>query len=254
MLNNQTMEMLYRLKLAGMKQAYAGQLEQPATAELSFDERFALLVAAEETERDVRRQTRLLKDARLRHGAASVEDIDYRASRGLERSRMAALVALDWVKQRQNLHLTGATGTGKSWLACALGNRACRVGLSARYERMPGLLEMLRLSRGDGSWGKRLLALAKADLLILDDFGLKPLTTAEKHDLLEIVEERHGRGSIIVTSQLPVKAWHEYLGEPTIADALLDRLLSNAHRLELRGESLRKATAGVDGGKKEEEK
>ncbi len=178
--------------------------------------------------------------AKLRQPAASVEDIDYRHPRGLERGRMASLVTCDFVRARQNLHITGPTGTGKSWLACAFGQQACRQGLLVRYERVPRLLESLHLARGDGSLGKKLQQLAKTELLILDDFGLKPLAQSEKHDLLEIIEDRHGLRSTLLTSQLPIKAWHEYLGDPTVADALLDRLLNNAHRLELRGESLRK--------------
>lgn len=246
MLNNQTIEVLRRLKLFGMAQGYEQQMEQPAAHDLSFDERLALLISMEETMRDQKRQTRLLQMARLRQSSASVEDIDYRHPRGLERSRMASLVTCDFIRGRQNLHITGPTGTGKSWLACALGQAACRQGLSARYERVPRLLETLRLSKGDGSYAKKLQALAKIELLILDDFGLKPLTQAEKHDLLELIEDRHGLRSTIVTSQLPIKTWHEYLGEPTVADALLDRLLNNAHRLELRGESLRKNGKALD--------
>lgn len=245
MLNNQTIEALRRLKLLGMVQGYEQQMEQPAAFELSFDERLALLVSMEETLRDQKRQTRLLQMARLRQ-AACIEDLDYRHPRGLERSRMAGLVTCDFIRQRQNLLLVGPTGTGKSWIACALGQAACRQGLSARYERVPRLLETLRLAKGDGSFGKKLQALAKIELLILDDFGLKALTQPEKHDLLEIIEDRHGLRSTIVTSQLPIKTWHEYLGEPTVADALLDRLLNNAHRLELHGESLRKNKKGLD--------
>ena len=246
MLKNPTWEQLQNLKLSGMAAAYARQMEQPVTHELPFDERFALLVAAEATARENRKQTRLLSLARLRQAQACIEDIDYRHPRGLERSRMAALVTCDFIRARHNLHLTGPTGTGKSWLACALGQQACRQGLSVRYERVPRLLENLRLARGDGSLGKKLQYLAKIELLILDDFGLKPLTATEKHDLLELIEDRHGLRSTLVTSQLPIKAWHEYLGEPTVADALLDRLLHNAHRVELRGASMRKQNRELD--------
>lgn len=246
MLKNQTLEALRRLKLFGLARAYEQQMEQPAASELSFDERLAMLVSMEETTRDERRQARLLKQARLRQSSACVEDIDYRHPRGIERNRMAQLITCDFIRGRQNLLLVGPTGTGKSWLACAFGQAACRQGLSARYERVPRLLETLRLSKGDGSFGKKLQALAKIELLILDDFGLKPLTQAEKHDLLEIIEDRHALRSTIVTSQLPIKTWHEYLGEPTVADALLDRLLNNAHRLELSGESLRKNGEPLD--------
>ena len=246
MLRNQTIETLNRLKLFGMAQGYEQQLEQPATGDLSFDERLAMLALREETMRDERRQIRLLRLAKLRQSSACVEDIDYRHPRGLDRSRMASLITCDFIRGRQNLHITGPTGTGKSWLACALGQAACRQGLSVRYERVSRLMETLRLSKGDGSFGKKLLALAKTELLILDDFGLKPLTQAEKHDLLEVIEDRHGLRSTIVTSQLPVSAWHDYIGEPTVADAVLDRLLNNGHRLELRGESLRRNAKPLD--------
>lgn len=246
MLRNQTVEALHRLKLSGMAASYRQQLEQPATHDLSFDERLALLVSAEETERETRRQTRLLRLAKLRQPSACIEDIDYRHPRGLERSRMAQLVTCDFIRQRQNLHITGPTGTGKSWLACALGHEACRQGLSVRYERVPRLLESLRLARGDGSLPKKLQAIAKIELLILDDFGLKPLTQMEKHDLLEVIEDRHGLRSTVMTSQLPIGHWHDYLGEPTVADAVMDRLLNNSHRLELRGESLRRNGNGLD--------
>ena len=246
MLKNQTVALLAELKLNGMAQAYIHQLEQPVAQELSFDERLAMLIGAEITTRENRRQQRLLKLARLRQPTACVEDIDYRHPRGLERSRMVGLITCDFIRQKHNLHITGPTGTGKSWIACALGQAACRQGLSVRYERVPRLMETLRLSKGDGSFGKKLQALAKIELLILDDFGLKPLVQTEKHDLLEVIEDRHGLHSTIVTSQLPIKTWHDYLGEPTVADAVLDRLLNNAHRLELRGESLRKNGKGLD--------
>lgn len=246
MLKNQTVAALSELKLMGMSEAYQQQLEQPPNQELSFDERLGLLVSAEMTVRENRRQQRLLRMARLRQANACVEDLDYRHPRGLERSQMAMLITCDFIRRKQNLHLTGPTGTGKSWIACALGHAACRQGLSVRYERVPRLLETLRLAKGDGSFGKKLQMLAKNELLILDDFGLKPLTQAEKHDLLEVIEDRHGLRSTIVTSQLPIKVWHEYLGEPTVADAVLDRLLNNSHRLELRGESLRKNNKELD--------
>ena len=246
MLKNQTVALLAELKLNGMAQAYIHQLEQPVAQELSFDERLAMLIGAEITTRENRRQQRLLKLARLRQPTACVEDLDYRHPRGLERSRMAGLITCDFIRLNPNLDITGPTGTGKSWIACALGQAACRQGLSVRYERVPRLMETLRLSRGDGSFGKKLQALAKIELLILDDFGLKPLVQTEKHDLLEVIEDRHGLHSTIVTSQLPIKTWHDYLGEPTVADAVLDRLLNNAHRLELRGESLRKNGKGLD--------
>ncbi len=191
MLINQTLEHLRNLKLTAMAQALEEQMEQPATFDLSFEERLSLLVMREITDRENRRLQRLLKTARLKQSAC-VEDIDYRHPRGLDKSLMATLAGGDWIRRGANVHLVGQTGTGKSWLACALGQTACRQGLPVRYERVPRLLENLRLSRGDGSYGKKLQQIAKTDLLILDDFGLKPLSSAEKHDLLEIIEDRHG--------------------------------------------------------------
>lgn len=244
MLNQHTLDKLRTLKLTGMADAFAEQLTQPLTHDFSFEERFSLLVDREATYRENRRLTRLLQLARLKQSAC-VEDIDYKHRRGLDRAQMAQLVTCDWIRARHNLHITAPTGCGKSWLACALGNQACRYGLSTRYERVSRLLEDLRIARGDGSYGKRLAWLAKFDLLILDDFGLKPLAAQERHDLLEVVEDRHGSRSTLVTSQLPIASWHEYINEPTVADALLDRLLNHAHRLELKGESLRTRTADL---------
>jgi len=153
------------------------------------------------------------------------------------------LITCDWMRSHQNLHITGPTGTGKSWLACSFGHQACRQGLSVRYERTSRLLESLRIARGDGSYQRKLSLLARTDLLILDDFGLKPLQQQERHDLLELIEDRHGLRSTLITSQLPISAWHDYLSDPTVADALLDRLTSGAHRIELKGESMRKKGA-----------
>jgi len=238
MLTNHTLDQLRVLKLTGMADAYAYQLEQPSMHELAFNERFAVLVDRETTHRENRRLTRLLQLAHLKQSAC-VEDIDYKHRRGLDRSQMSALATCDWIRAHHNLHITAPTGTGKSWIGCALGNQACRQGLSVRYERASRLLDSLRIARGDGSYGKRLIQLAKTDLLILDDFGLKPLAQPERHDLLEVIEDRHGTRSTLITSQLPVSSWHEYLNDPTVADALLDRLLSQSHRLELKGESMR---------------
>jgi len=239
MQTNHTLETLHRLKLSGMAQAFLQQLEQPDAQALSFEERFSMLVDREATSRENRRMIRLLQLARLKHDAC-VEDINYRQQRGLDRSLMANLITCDWISKHHNLHLTGPTGTGKSWLACALGHQACRHGLTVRYERVGLLLDSLRIARGDGSFGKRLLQLSRIDLLILDDFALKPLTQSERHDLLEVIEDRHGARSTLMTSQLPTSRWHEYVNEPTVADALLDRLLQNAHKIDLKGESMRK--------------
>jgi DNA replication protein DnaC len=239
MLLNQTLDQLRHLRLSGMAAAFAEQLEQPDLQALSFEERFALLLDREVTQRENRRLNRLLQLARFRQPAC-VEDIDYKHRRGLERTLMASLISGDWIRARHNLHLTGPTGTGKSWLACALGHQACRQGLSVRYERVARLLDSLRIARGDGSLVRRLTQIAKTDLLILDDFALKPMAQSERHDLLEIIEDRHACRSTLVTSQLPIARWHAYLAEPTVADALLDRLLHNAFKIELKGESLRK--------------
>jgi len=244
MLIQPTIETLRSLKLTGMAEAYARQLEQPEVQRLAFDERLALLVDRERTYRESRRQRRLLQLARLRQTACA-EDIEYHPQRGLDRSLLASLMTCDWIRAHHNLHITGPTGTGKSWLACAFGHQACRQGLSVRYERTPRLLDSLRIARGDGSYSRKLALLARTDLLILDDFGLKPLPQQERHDLLELIEDRHGLRSTLITSQLPISAWHEYLNDPTVADALLDRLTSGAHRLELKGESLRKRAANL---------
>lgn len=239
MLTQQTLQHLRALKLTGMAEAFAQQLEQAASEQLSFEERLALLVDRERTHRDNRRLQRLLTLARFKQQAC-VEEINYQANRGLIRSQIVSLINCDWIRTHQNLHITGPTGTGKSWLACAFGQAACRQGLSVRYERTGRLMDELRIARGDGSYSKTLRQLARFDLLILDDFGIKPLSQSERHDLLEIIEDRHELHSTILTSQLPIGSWHSYLNEPTVADALLDRLLTNAHRLELKGESLRK--------------
>ena len=239
MLMQQTREHLHTLRLTGMLQALEEQLAQPAMAELSFEERLAMLVDREILHRDNRRLERLLKAARLRVGAC-VEDIDYRHPRGLEKPRMASLITLDWVRQSLNLCLTGPTGCGKTWLACAFGNEACRRGFSVRYLRLPRLFEMLRIAHGDGSYTRLMNQWLKTDLLILDDWGIQKISAAQRNDLMEVIEDRHGRRSTLIASQLPTEHWHEYIGEATIADAILDRLLHGAHRLNLTGESLRK--------------
>jgi len=242
MLNQQTTEQLRALKLTGMLEAWEQQREQPETHDLSFDQRLALLVEREVLHRQNRRLARLLKAARLRVNAC-VEDIDYRHPRGLEKARMAALASCDWIRQSLNLCLTGPTGCGKTWLACALGNQACRQGLSVRYLRLPTLFEQLRIAHGDGSYPRLMNQLLKMDLLILDDWGIQKITAAQRQDLMEVIEDRHGRRSTLIASQLPTEHWHDYIGEATLADAILDRLLHGAHRLNLRGESMRKLAA-----------
>jgi len=219
----------------------AHQLQQPDLQALAFEERLALLVDRELLARENRRLTRLLQTAKLKV-AACIEDIDYRHPRGLNRAQLTPLLTGEWLRSHQNLCLTGATGTGKTWLACALGQLACRLGFSARYLRLPRLFEMLRIAHGDGSYLRLLQLWANTDLLILDDWGLDSLTAPDRKDLLEFMDDRHGLRSTLITSQLPVEHWHAYLGEPTVADAILDRLLHNAHKLPLKGDSMRKST------------
>ncbi len=245
MLIEQTKEKLYALKLTGMLDAFDQQRSQPDTHDLSFEERLGLLVDREMICRENKRLERLLRGAKLRVNAC-IEDIDYRHPRGLDRSRMASLASCDWIQQQLNLCLTGATGTGKTWLACAFGNQACRQGYSVRYFRLPRLFEMLRIAQGDGSYPRLMNQLAKIDCLILDDWGLQKLNASQRNDLMEIIEDRYKLRSTLIASQLPIDHWHDYVGEATIADAILDRLLHNAQRLLLEGESMRKTTNNID--------
>jgi DNA replication protein DnaC len=244
MLNEQTFEKLYSLKLSGMAEALKAQLQQPDTTELSFEERLAMLVDAEHLYRENKRMKRLLQNAKLKL-SASLEDIDYRTSRGLDKSVIRSIGTCGWVRKHQNVIIVGPTGTGKTYLSCALAQRACREGLSAYYLRTPTLYRNLAMAKADGSYARVLARLGRMSLLVLDDLGLAALTDHERRDLLEVIEDRHGTGSTIITSQLPVEHWHEVIGDPTIADALLDRLVHNAHRITLRGESMRKTKASL---------
>ena len=248
MLNHPTLEKLAALKLSGMLKALEEQMQMSEAAALSFEERLGLLVDREWTERENRRLAGRLLKARLRQ-AAALEDVDWRTPRGLDKSVVLALGSCQWISQHQNCLITGPTGVGKSWLACALGHKACREGYSVLYLRLTRLWRELAVSRGDGRYLKLLAGLARMDLIILDDLGTEALGEAERHDLLEILEDRYERRSTLVTSQLPVGHWHETIGDPTLADAILDRLVHNAHKLVLKGESMRKKLKGPAGEK-----
>ncbi len=239
MLNHPTVSKLHTLRLTGMSTALQEQSTQPDIDRLGFDERFGLLVDREMTERDSRRLKLRLSQARLRQSAC-MEDVDYRAVRGLDRTLMATLATGQWLRQHLNILICGATGMGKSWLACALANQACRLGFTARYQRLDRLLMDLSAGRGDGRYLRLLAQLAKTDVLCIDDFGLNAWTDVARRDLLEILDDRHGTRSTIVTSQLSVDRWHDAIVDPTLADAILDRLVHNSYRINLQGESLRK--------------
>jgi DNA replication protein DnaC len=245
---NPTLETLKGLKLHGMLEALEEQQQTPNIQALSFEERVALLVDRERIYRDNQRRTRLLRGARLKVAEASLEDINYKAARGLDKRQITSLATGEWIRRAQNLLITGATGSGKTWIACALAQQTCRQGDSVLYYRVPRLIEELRISHGDGSYIKFLKALSKASLIVLDDWGLTALSAQDRADLLEILDDRVNTGSTLIASQLPVDTWHAYLGEPTLADAILDRLVHHSHRIELKvpGESMRKTRALAD--------
>ena len=244
MLNEHTLDQLRGLRLDGMVRAIEEQATSTAAAELSFDERLTMLVQREVDWRDDKRVTRLLKAARLKVSAACVEDINWRASRSLDRALVATLAGGDWLRHARNLLITGATGCGKTWLACALAHQAARSGFSVLYVRAARLFDELQVAHGDGSFARRLTQLAKLDLLVIDDFAISPIGPAERSDLLELLDDRVGTHSTIITSQLPVKAWHTYHNDPTLADAILDRIVHSSHRIDLKGRSLRDDETG----------
>ncbi len=246
MLKHPTLDKLHALKLTGMAAALADQSATPDITDLSFEERLGLLVDREMTERDNRRMSSRLRRAKLRH-AAILEDIDYRNSRGLNKGLVQSLASCQWVKEHLNVLITGPTGVGKTWLACALAHKACREGYTAQYVRLTRLLGELTIAKGDGQYSKLLTSLAKVDVLILDDWGLMKLSAENRRDLLEVLEDRHGRRSTIATSQLPIEEWHGVIGDATLADAILDRLVHNAYKINLRGESMRKQQAKLTG-------
>lgn len=242
MLDHPTHRRLRALKLDGMADAFAELSQQADAAGLSHAEWIGLLVDREAAHRSTRRYQTRMRAAKLRHVGASIEDVDYRTPRQLDRDLFRQLAQGDWIEKGQNLIITGPCGVGKTWLACALGQKACRDGRAVLYRRLPRLFAELELAHGDGSFPRLFRQLVRADLLILDDWGPDRMTAPQRRDLMEIVEDRYGRGSILLTSQLPVDAWHDVIGEPTFADAILDRLVHNAHRLPLDGPSMRKTS------------
>lgn len=244
MLTHPTLEKLQALRLTGMARAFEDQQQLPEVDSLSFEERLGLLVDREMTDRENRRLKTRLKQARLRQQAA-LEDIDFRRPRGLDKSLMAQLASCHWLAQHHNILITGPTGCGKTFLACALAHKACREGYTVRYLRLPRFFQDLQIAKGDGRYSKLLTALAKIDLVVLDDWGLAPLADEQRRDLLELLEDRHGLRSTLVAAQLPVDKWHAQIGDPTLADAILDRLIHNAYKIPLKGDSMRKIKSSL---------
>ena len=243
----QTIIQLRQLKLSGMANALINQNEQPGTYEgLSFDERLQLLTDSEQMDRSQRKQQRLLKAAKLKIDA-NPKDIDYQHPRGLKQSMIANLLQSDWINKYQNLLVTGPCGSGKTYIACALAHAACMKGYRVKYYRLSRLLLELTQTKADGSYNKALQTLSKLELLILDDWGLEPLKAAQRNDLMEIMDDRHSSSSTVIISQLPTDQWYQSIGDNTLADAILDRLMHNAHRIKLKGESMRKLQSIIDG-------
>ncbi|MFN0315711.1 MAG: IS21-like element helper ATPase IstB [Burkholderiales bacterium] len=240
MMNQHTLTQMKSLRLDGMARAFEEQLCTPTAESLPFEERVGLLLDREVTWRDSKRLERLLKSARLKFPQACIEEVDYRASRGLDKRLLATLAGGEWIRQAHNLLLTGPTGVGKTWLACALCHQAARLGFSTLYLRTARLFEELRIAHADGSFSRKLAQLAKTDVVLLDDWALTPLDSTARADLLEILDDRVGTRSTILTSQLPPEHWHTYLNDPTLADAILDRLIHRAHKINIKGDSLRK--------------
>jgi DNA replication protein DnaC len=244
MLLHPTLEKLTTMRFTGMAAALDEQMQMEGLDDMAFEERLGILLDREQAVRETRRMKTRLRKAKLRQ-QGSIEDIDFRHPRGLDKSLVVRLADCQWIRKHNNLIITGSTGVGKSYLACAFAEKACREGFSALYLRTTKLFEDLSLAKGDGRYLKLLTSYAKTDLLVLDDYGLLELNQEQRHDLLEILEDRHGLKSTLVTSQLPVENWHEQIGDPTLADAILDRLVHCAHKIQLKGESMRKKTASL---------
>jgi len=236
-------EQLTGLKLYGMAEALEAQIRTPLAADMDFAERLLLLVQQEKTTRENRQLTTLLRQARLRYPSACIEELQMTAQRGISKPVVMELSRNDWIKRHRNLIITGPTGAGKTWLACAFGVAACRAGIKTSYLRLSRLLHDLGIGRADGSYKKQLEKLARTELLIIDDWGMSPLTDTAKRDILEIMEDRHNVRSTIISTQYPVSEWHQLIDDPTLADAICDRLVHNAYQLTLKGESMRKVMA-----------
>ena len=245
MLTQPTIEKLHSMKLTAMARAFANQMQSPDMAQLSFEERFGLLVDYQMTDLENRRMQNRLKNAKLRL-SASLEDLDFKQGRGLDRSTVMSLALNQWVTSHHNILVTGPTGAGKSYLACALAQKACRDGYTTLYQRVQRLLQEIAVARLDGRYARLIAPIIKCEVLILDDLLISPLRREEQREILEIVEERYDRKATIVTSQLPVKTWHDAMQDPTLADAILDRLVHNAYKLELKGESMRRKRSMLD--------
>jgi DNA replication protein DnaC len=246
MLIHPTLDHMRALRLFGMARALETQLELKEARELGFEERLGLLLDAEKVARENKSLDARLKTAKLRL-SATLEDLELRASRGLDRSVITALATADWVQSKQNVLITGPTGAGKTYLACALAQKACRLGFSVLYFRAPIIFQDLSIAKADGRYRRLLASITKSQLIVLDDFALSPLTDEQRRDLLEILEHRYESSSTIIASQLPLDHWHDVIGDPTIADAILDRLIHNAHVVNLKGESMRKKQTDKNG-------